>query len=152
SAPIGSRSPSEHDRRCAVAEQTGGNDVGHGKIVGLKRKRTELDRNEKRDLMRKARKVVGCPRRSRGARHAAQPKNGRSLHVLTKAEAVDEASVDAGSRDAGDRHEEDVIDVARREAYRVERVSRGALPQIEGDVDPRVVAFAERSRETVARG
>jgi hypothetical protein len=83
------------------------------------------------------------PRRPRRPCDAAQPEDGRALHVRAKAQAVHQSSVQRWSGDAGHGDEEEMVDVARLESRRVEGVADGLLTQLEGHTVEGLVALEE---------
>src|SRR5271154_1045848 len=130
-------------RGCAVAEESGGDDIRDGKIFALQSERAQLDRQQHRDFRRVRADVIGGARSARGARDAAESEDRRALYFLAHAECADDASVDARNGDAGDGYEKQMVDVARLEAGALERELRRHGADFRCDAQPRVVGFCE---------
>ena len=100
------------DRRSAVAEKSGGNQVGDREILLLQRERAEFDRHQSGDVSGKPANVIGGSRDARRARDAAESEDWDALDVGRELHAIDEFSVNRRAAHAGDRNEEDGVDVA----------------------------------------
>ena len=79
---------------------------GDRQIVVLQRQRAQLDRDHGGHLVRKGADVIGGSRHACGTSHTPEPENRYALQVQRELHAVDQARVDRGAGDAGDRHEE----------------------------------------------
>ena len=73
----------DHARR-AVAEQHRRNQIGLGKILALKRERGKFDRNQQRRAIRKCGQIFPGAREARGARGAAEFRDGKPAHIRAK--------------------------------------------------------------------
>ena len=97
----------EDDGRAAIAEDSGGDEVGDGLIIILPGEGAEFDREQKRELVREGAEIVGGAGDAGGSSDAAEAEDGGALDVGGERHQVDEAGVDGGGSDAGHRREED---------------------------------------------
>ena len=90
--------------------------------------------------------VVGGARDAGRAGDAAEAEDRHPLDARRQPQAVDQAGVDRGRRDAGDGDEEEGVDVVGGEAGALPAPSRtAALAHLLRDADPGVVGLAPRS-------
>ena len=146
------------DRRGAVAEQPAGDDVRHRVVALLQRQRAQLDGHQQRDVVRVPLQVVADAGDPGGAGDAAEPEHRHALDVRAQAEAGDQQRVERRRADAGDRREEQVVDVRGGRARR--RRARAGTPRRPASVPSRRnaslaavnVVERRRTRRGAARG
>ena len=127
----------------AVAEEAAGDEVGDGLVVVLPGERAELDGEQERELVGEGADVVGGACDACGSGDAAEAEDGCALDGGRERHPIDEAGVDGGAGDAGDRGEEDGGDVCGGEADAVEGGGDGLLAEFDGGFDPGVVVGSE---------
>src|SRR5882757_8696039 len=127
----------------AVAEEAAGYEVGDGLIVVLPGEGTELDGEKERVLVGEGADVVGGAGDAGCSGDAAQAEDGCALDGGGEGHQVDEAGIDGGACDAGDRGEEDGGDVFGAEVDASQGIADGLLAELDGGDDPCVVGGAE---------
>ena len=133
----------DDDRGRAVAEETAGDKVGDGLVVVLPGEGAELNGEKEGVLIGEGADVIGGTGDARGSGDTAKAEDGGALDVYGERHPVDEAGVDGGAGDAGDRGEEDGGDVGGGEAYAFEGCGNALLAEINGGFDPGVVGLGE---------
>lgn len=105
--------------------------------------RAQLDREHHDHAARHATHEIRGARKRRSAGDAAQSEQRHALDVGPETQAIAQPRVDRRRRETGDGREHDGVDVARREAGAFERGAHGALPELEGVLDPQIVELPE---------
>ncbi len=94
-------------------------------VVVLPGEGAELDGEQEGVLVGEGADVVGGTGDAGGSGDAAEAEDGRALDVDGEGHPVDEAGIDGGAGDTGDRGEEDGGDVGGGEAYAFEGCGDG---------------------------
>ena len=105
----------QNDRRRAVAEQAGGDDIGLGQFVVADGERAEFERDQQHVGAGPRLRQPRCDRQPRHAARAAQTEHRNARHVGAQAELAGDARLQRRRRDARRTHRDDGIDIAGRE-------------------------------------
>ena len=107
-------SGAQNDRRGAVAEQAGGNDVGLGQFVVAHSERAEFERDQQHVGAGPRLREPRCDRQARHAAGASQAEYRHARHVGTKAELAGDPRLERRRRDTGRTHRDDGVDIRSR--------------------------------------
>ena len=119
----------QYDRRGAIAEQAGGDDIGLGQLIVADGQRAELERHQQH---------IGAgprlrqPRRDRQPRHAArasQTEDRHARHIGAQAEFAGDPRLQRRRCDPGRAHRHDGIDIGGGEIGLCERLARDVKEQ-----------------------
>ena len=140
----------DQDASGAVSEEAARDQIRDREVLALQRQGAKLDGQERGDPTgMRAHGVRGAdePRRPGDA---AEPEDGRPLHVRAEPEALHEPRVDRGRRKPRHGHEDQMLDVRGLEVGAHERGSHRFLAEVRRSRDPGVVAGRERAQLAVA--
>src|SRR5712664_4252605 len=136
----------QYHRRCAVAEQADGNNVGLGEFVVAKRKRAELDRHQQHVGTRSRLCEARRDRQTRHAAGAAETKHRYAGDVGPEAHHASHTGFKTWRRDSGGADGHDGVDIAASEVGTCQRLLSDVDEQRLGTFEKRLGAFRPSSR------